>query len=101
TIAPAGTLRRRASAFDRGDRPHARRSAARPFHRTAACGSGEGCARTQGAGAPVSQSPRLRAPDAVQDVRLPLAVPELRRLAGRSSFQATACVPPLRILDAA
>ena len=53
------------------------------------------------AGAVVPQSPRLCAADAVQRLRSPHGLPELRRLAGRSPLQAAAGLPPLRLLDAA
>ena len=53
------------------------------------------------AGAAVPQPPRLCAADAVQRLRLPHGLSELRRLAGRSSLQAAAGLPPLRLLDAA
>ena len=49
----------------------------------------------------VSQPPRFCAAHALPRLRLPPAMPELRRLAGRSPFQEAASVPPLRLLDAA
>ena len=58
--------------------------------------------RAARAGAAVSQSPRLRAADAVPRLRLPLFLPELRCLAGRSSlpqvsWSATIAASPCRI----
>ncbi len=58
-------------------------------------------AGTQRAGAAVSQSPRLCAADAVPRLRLPLFLPELRRLAGRSPLPPPARLPPLRLRHAA
>ena len=55
-------------------------------------------ARTRRAGAAVSQSTRLRAADAVPRLRLSPRLPELRRLARRSPFQAPARLPSLRLL---
>ena len=58
-------------------------------------------ARAQRAGAAVPQPPRLCAAHALPRLRLPPAVPELRRLAGRSPLPQAAGLPPLRLLDAA
>ena len=99
--ASAGAVRRPASAVGRSDRSAARRAAARALHLAAARRSGEDRARARRAGAAVPQSPRLRAADVVQRLRPPHGLPELRRLAGRSSLQAAAGLPPLRLLDAA
>ena len=98
---PAGALRRRAPAVDRGDRPHPRGPAARPLHRAAARRGGEDRDRAQGAGAAVSQPARLCAAHAVPRLRLPLLLSALRRLAGRPSFPPPAGLPPLRLRDAA
>src|SRR5262249_34715060 len=97
----ARAVRRRASSGDRSNRLDARRSATRTLRRTAPRRSGGGRARTRRAGAALPQSPRLRAAYAVSELRLPLRVPELRRVAGRSPLQAAARLPSLRILDAA
>ena len=99
--ASAGAVRRPASALGRSDRSAARGPAARALHRAAACRSGEDRAGARRAGAAVPQPPRLCAADAVQRLRPPHGLPELRRLAGRSPLQAAARLPPLRLRDAA
>ena len=67
----------------------ARRPAARPFHFAAARRSGADHAGERRTGAAVPQSPRLCAADTLPRLRLSPAMPELRCLAGRSSFQAS------------
>ena len=52
-------------------------------------------------GTAVPQPARLCAAHIMPRLRLPPAMPELRRLAGRSSFQQTAGLPSLRLLHAA
>ncbi len=52
------------------------------------------CARR--AVAAVSQPPRLRPADSVPQLRLPLPMPELQRLAGRAPAEPPARLPPLR-----
>ena len=78
-----------------------RAAAARPLHRADARRCDQDRAGAQGAGAALSQSPRLRAADAVPRLRLPLLLPELRRLAGRSPLPPHAGLPPLRLRHAA
>ena len=63
--------------------------------------SGADVARARRAGAAVPQPPRLCAAHAVPRLRFPPAMPELRRLAGRSSLPQAAGLPPLRLLHAA
>src|SRR6185312_1991229 len=53
------------------------------------------------AGAAVSQPPWLRAAHIMPRLRLPLAVPELRRLARRPPLPQAARVPSLRLCDTA
>ena len=96
----ARAVRRPASAGGRGDRPSPRGTAARPLHRAAAGRAGEDRAGAQGAGAAVPQPPRLRAAHLVQCLRPPHGVSELRRLASRSSLQAAAGLPSLRLFGA-
>ena len=66
-----------------------------------ACRRGEDCDRARRAGAVLSQPPRLCAADAVPRLRLPLRLPELRRLAGRSPLPQAARLPSLRLRHAA
>ena len=79
----------------------ARRPAARTLHRAAARRGGEDRARARRAGAAVPQPPRLCAADALPRLRLPLRLPELRCLAGRSPLPAPARLPSLRLRHAA
>ena len=80
--ASARALRWRAFAFDRADRHAARGPAARPLHLAAACRGGCGVAHPRRTGAAVSQSPWLCAAHAVQGLRIPAAMSELRCVAG-------------------
>ena len=79
----------------------ARRSAARPLHRAAPRRRRENRAGERRAGAALSQSPRLCAAHAVQCLRPPARLPELRCLAGRSPLQAPPRLSPLRLRHAA
>src|SRR5262249_61488888 len=98
---PAGAVRRRASAGERGDLSPPRGPAARTLHRTAPCRGSEARDRAQGAGTAVSQPPRLCAAHLVPRLRLPLCLPALRRLAGRPPLSPPARLPPLRLRHAA
>ena len=62
---------------------------------------GQERARARRAGAVFPQPPRLRAAHALPRLRLPLLLPELRRLAGRSPLSPAARLPPLRLRHAA
>ena len=73
----------------------------RPLHRAGACRRGEDRDRARRAGAALPQPPRLCAADAVPRLRLPLRLPELRRLAGRSPLPQAARLPSLRLRHAA
>ena len=77
------------------------RAAARPLHLAGARRRGADRDRARRAGAVLPQSPRLCAADAVPRLRLPLLLPELRRLAGRSPLPQAARLPPLRLRHAA
>ena len=99
--ASAGAVRRPASAGDRGDRSAPRRAAARPLHRAAACRSSAE-ALDKNEQALLFLNRRGFAPLTLcRDLRPPHALPELRCLAGRSSLQAAAGLPPLRLRYAA
>ena len=81
------------SQIDRPDRGEAR---ARPLARPAAGRGDEGPAGARRAVAAVPQPPRLCPADAVPQLRLPLPVPQLQRLAGRTPPVAAPRLPPLR-----
>ncbi len=97
----AGTFRRPAHALGRGDRSHPRAAADRPLHRADTRGRGADRDRARRAGAVLSQPPRLRAADLVPGLRLPLLLPELRCLAGRSSLSQASRLSSLRFRHAA
>jgi len=97
----AVAVRRPAHAAHRSDRSAARRPDARALHLAATGRRDSYRGRAAGAGAAVSQSPRLRAANSVSRLRPSLRVHDLRRVAGRSPLSPASGVPSLRLLDAA